>query len=103
LFWWRLMRPRRFSPRTSKTMQTWVPLGPLWRKWSRKDMTWDRPEWVCEGDGEGLGLAAVGGTGGVVDVMRRWRSLISSRAVSVYRGADLTTLRATCLSNLEDV
>ncbi len=29
------------------------------------------------------------------DEMMRWRSLISSRAVSVYRGADLTTLRAT--------
>lgn len=28
--------------------------------------------------------------------MRRCRSFISSKAVSVYLGADLTTLRATC-------
>jgi hypothetical protein len=51
---------------------------------------------VCDGDGGGLGFDDVGATGGVDDVMSLWSSLISSRAVSVYRGADLTTLRATC-------
>lgn len=59
-------------------------------------MTWERPEWVWAGEGGGFGLAGEGGVGGVEEVMRRWRSLISSCAVSVYRGADLTTLRATC-------
>ena len=59
-------------------------------------MTCERPAWVCEGDDGGSGLDDVGATGGVEDVMRRCRSLISSSAVSVYRGADFTTLRATC-------
>ena len=59
-------------------------------------MTWDLPAWVCDGEGGGLGFEREGAIGGVEEVMRRWRSLISSRAVSVYRGADLTTLRATC-------
>ena len=59
-------------------------------------MTWDLPAWVCDGEGGGLGFEGEGGIGGVEEVMRRWRSLISSSAVSVYRGADLTTLRATC-------
>ena len=63
-------------------------------------MTWDRPGWVWEGDGGGLGLAGVGAMGGVDEVMRRCRSLISSKAVSVYLGADLTTFKATCLSIL---
>jgi hypothetical protein len=59
-------------------------------------MTWDLPAWVCDGEGGGLGCEREGAIGGVEEVMRRWRSLISSSAVSVYRGADLTTLRATC-------
>jgi hypothetical protein len=42
----------------------------------------------------------VGVTGGVEEVINLWRSLISSRAVSVYRGADLTILRATWRFNL---
>lgn len=46
-------------------------------------MTWDLPAWVCEGEGGGLGFEGVGAIGGVDEVMRRWRSLISSRAVSV--------------------
>jgi len=58
-------------------------------------MTWDRPGCVCAGDKGGLGLDAVGRAGGVEEVMRRCKSLISSRAVSVYLGADLTILRAT--------
>ena len=58
-------------------------------------MTWDRPGCVWDGDGGGLGLTGVGRTGGVDDMMRRCRSLISSSAVSVYLGADLTTLSAT--------
>jgi hypothetical protein len=36
LAWCRLMSPSRFSPSTSNTMQTWLPFGPLWRKWSKK-------------------------------------------------------------------
>jgi hypothetical protein len=60
-------------------------------------MTCDRPEWVWEGDGGGFGCAEVGATGGVEEVINRWRSFISSRAVSVYLGADLTTFKATCL------
>lgn len=63
-------------------------------------MTWDLPGWVCEGEGVGFGLSGVGWTGGVVEVMSRCKSLISSRAVSVYLGADLTTLRATWRFNL---
>jgi hypothetical protein len=59
-------------------------------------MTCERPAWVCAGDGGGFGWMVEGATGGVEEVMRRWRSLISSRAVSVYLGADLTTLSATC-------
>ena len=51
---------------------------------------------MCDGEGGGLGCEREGAIGGVEEVMRRWRSLISSSAVSVYRGADLTTLRATC-------
>ena len=58
-------------------------------------MTCDRPGWVSEGETGGFGFSGVGCTGGVDDVMSRWRSLISSSAVSVYRGADLTTLSAT--------
>lgn len=58
-------------------------------------MTCERPGCVCDGDSGGLGFSGVGETGGCVDVMSRWRSLISSSAVSVYLGADLTTLRAT--------
>lgn len=46
-------------------------------------MTWERPEWVCDGEGWGFGLESVGWTGGVEEVMRRCRSLISSSAVSV--------------------
>lgn len=83
-------------------MQTWVPFGPLCLKWSRKEMTWDLPGWVWEGEGAGWGLDEVGATGGVVDVMSRWRSLISSRAVSVYLGADLTILSATWRLSLLD-
>jgi hypothetical protein len=52
---------------------------------------------VCAGEGGGVGLSLDGDCGGVEEVMRRCRSLISSRAVSVYRGADLTTFSATCL------
>lgn len=63
-------------------------------------MTCDLPGWVCEGEGFGFGFSGVGCTGGVVEVMRRCKSLISSRAVSVYLGADLTTLRATWRFNL---
>ena len=59
-------------------------------------MTCERPGWVWAGEGGGWGTDEDGVTGGVDEVMRRWRSLISSRAVSVYLGADLTTLRATC-------
>lgn len=59
-------------------------------------MTCERPGWVWDGEDGGFGLSCVGWTGGVEEIMRRWRSLISSSAVSVYRGADLTTLRATC-------
>lgn len=58
-------------------------------------MTWERPGCVAEGEGEGFGLSVVGCSGGVEDVIRRCRSLISSNAVSVYRGADLTIFRAT--------
>ena len=58
-------------------------------------MTCDLPGWVCEGEAGGFGLDAVGCTGGVEEVISLWRSLISSNAVSVYLGADLTTLRAT--------
>lgn len=50
---------------------------------------------MCAGEGGGLGFSCVVDCGGVEEVMRRWSSLISSRAVSVYRGADLTTLSAT--------
>ncbi len=39
-------------------------------------MTWERPGWVWEGEGD---AAAEEGAA----VMRRWSSLISSRAVSV--------------------
>ena len=46
-------------------------------------MTWDLPGWVCEGEGGGLGMSEEGGTGGVEEVMSRWSSLISSKAVSV--------------------
>lgn len=98
------MSPSKFSPSTSNTMQTCVPFGPLCRKWSRNEITCDRPACVCEGDDseDGCGFSGVGrtGAGGVEDVMSRWRSLISSSAVSVYRGADLTTLRATCRFSL---
>ena len=76
-------------------MQTCVPLGPLWRKWSRNEMTWDRPGWVKEGERGGKGFSVVGWMDGVEEVISRWSSLISSSAVSVYLGADLTTLRAT--------
>ena len=58
-------------------------------------MTCERPEWVWDGDGGGLGFSGVGSTGGVEDVMSRCKSLISSSAVSVYLGADLTTFKAT--------
>lgn len=54
------------------------------------------------GDDGGLGFDADGAVGGVEEVMSLWRSLISSRAVSVYLGADLTTLSATCRCILED-
>jgi hypothetical protein len=39
----------------------------------------------------------VDGNGEVDEVVRRQRSFISSRAFSVYLGADLTTLSAMCL------
>lgn len=58
-------------------------------------MTCDRPGCVCAGEGGGVGFVALAAVGGVDDVISRWSSLISSSAVSVYRGADLTTLRAT--------
>ena len=46
-------------------------------------MTWDLPGWVWEGEGAGFVLDGEGTTGGVAEVMSRWSSLISSRAVSV--------------------
>ncbi len=64
-------------------------------------MTCDRPECVWEGDGAGFGFSGVGFTGGVVEVISLCSSLISSSAVSVYRGADLTTFRATCRFSLQ--
>ncbi len=56
-----------------------------WLKESRKETTWSRPGWT--------GFAAI--------TCRR--SLISSRAVSAYRPADLTTLRAEWRFVLEKV
>ena len=76
-------------------MQTWVPLGPLCRKWSRKEITCDRPACVCEGEGGGFGFDGEGAVGGVDEVISLWSSLISSIAVSVYLGADFTIFRAT--------
>lgn len=52
---------------------------------SKNETMWLRPMWV--------GLAA----------MTCRRSLISSRAVSAYRPADLTTFRAECRFSLENV
>lgn len=46
-------------------------------------MTWERPGCVCEGEELGTGLEGEGATGGVEEVMRRCKSLISSSAVSV--------------------
>ena len=34
-------------------------------------MTWERPGWVCDGDGGGLGFDGDGATGGVEEVIRR--------------------------------
>jgi hypothetical protein len=52
---------------------------------SKKEMTCDWPEWVWEGEGGGFGC---------VEVVNRSRGLISSKAVSVYPSADLTTFKA---------
>lgn len=58
-------------------------------------MTCDLPEWLWHGESGGFGTSCVGSMGGAEDVINRCSSLISSSAVSVYLGADLTTLRAT--------
>jgi hypothetical protein len=58
-------------------LHKWVPGVRLWRMWSRFVVKWERPGFVCEG-GVGEAVAEEGAA-----VMRRWSSLISSRAVSV--------------------